>query len=54
LFFDDRLVVQAPGQLAGTVCVYPPVGSEIFVSRISIDGEVDRDAVVGEPIGRNL
>lgn len=48
---DGRLVWSAPlpSQLAGTITVYPALGSEIFVREILIDG--DPDGVVDAPIG---
>ena len=39
------------GRLAGTICVYPAVGSEIFVRKMSVIGEVDPSIVVTGPVG---
>jgi hypothetical protein len=40
VFVDDQHWWTTPGDLDGTVTVYPALGSEIFVREILIDGEV--------------
>ncbi|MCB9876452.1 MAG: hypothetical protein H6835_02530 [Planctomycetes bacterium] len=51
VFIDGRLIWTASltTQLAGTITVYPALGSEIFVREILIDG--DPDGVVDAPSG---
>lgn len=46
LLFDEPL----QGELAGTVSVYPALGSEILVREIVIDGDVDPGVTVSGPI----
>lgn len=46
---DDRHYYTVPGMLAGTVSVYPSLGSEIFVREVLVDGIPD--GLVDAPIG---
>lgn len=46
---DGDVLFSAPATLAGTICVYPAIGSEIFVRSIDIVGDVDLAAVVAGP-----
>ena len=48
---DERLWFTARGALAGTVCVYPALGSEIFVREILVDGELECSGPVAGPRG---
>jgi hypothetical protein len=51
VFVDGRHWWTAPGALAGTVCVYPALGSEIFVREILVDGELSPEGPVAGPRG---
>jgi hypothetical protein len=46
---DGDEVVRGTASLAGTVCVYPAIGSEVFVRSIDIVGEPDLARVVVGP-----
>lgn len=48
---DGEVLASAMGTLAGTVSVYPAVGSEIFVRAIDVVGDVDLGVVVNGPTG---
>ncbi|MEO6594299.1 MAG: hypothetical protein ABIP94_06065 [Planctomycetota bacterium] len=49
VFVDGAEVARGRATLAGTVCVYPAIGSEIFVRSIDIVGDVDLGRVVTGP-----
>ncbi|HEX5053614.1 MAG TPA: hypothetical protein VFZ65_17680 [Planctomycetota bacterium] len=49
VFVDGTEVTEAVATLAGTVCVYPAIGSEIFVRSIEVVGDVDCARVVSGP-----
>jgi hypothetical protein len=49
VFVDGREAAHGQAQLGGTVCVYPAIGSEIFVRSIDIVGDVDLGRVVAGP-----
>ena len=51
LFVDDALCFRAKGRLAGTVCLYPALGSEIFVREILVDGDLEGAGPVSGPRG---
>lgn len=51
VFVDERLLALGPGQLAGTVSVYPALGSEIAVRQIEVIGDLDLGRVVRGPSG---
>lgn len=51
VFVDERLLSLGPGQLAGTVSVYPALGSEIAVRQIEVIGDLDLGRVVRGPSG---
>ncbi|MEZ5965055.1 MAG: hypothetical protein R3F56_14570 [Planctomycetota bacterium] len=46
---DDTLLGAMTGTLAGTVSVYPALGSEIFVRAIDVVGDIDLGTVVSGP-----
>ena len=51
VFLDGVPVWSGPGQLSGTVCVYPALLSEIFITELSVTGEVDPLTEVTGPVG---
>jgi hypothetical protein len=51
LFVDDALCFRGKGSLAGTVSVYPALGSEIFVREILVDGDLEGAGPVPGPRG---
>ncbi len=51
VFVDERLLTLLPGTLAGTVSVYPALGSEIAVREVAVIGDLDLTRVVTGPSG---
>ena len=51
VFVDGQLIVLGPGHLAGTVSVYPALGSEIAVRQIEVVGDLDLGQIVNGPSG---
>lgn len=51
VWFDGAVVYRAPWRLAGTVCVYPAVHSEVFVRELQIEGVPDLFTTVTGPVG---
>jgi len=51
ILIDGNYLLTGPGKLAGSISVYPALGSEIFVRSIEVIGNLDLARVVTGPTG---